>query len=153
MKTKISVLAAMLAGCDGAPTMVYIPEGRPSVRVEVAVSASEIKVGEELVLYATQYSKGAWRQVPRSSLKSGSCWVSHTPQKIIKEVADTIQWTVTPEGNARFNTEFRSDHTRAVIFSAAGRYSIRGRASVWCGPPQDVVPAELEVEVKDRKGA
>ncbi len=152
-KTAISLLAVALAGCDGAPTMVFIPEDRPSVRIEVAVSSKEIPVGEELVLYATQYSKGNWRQVRRSSLHKAACWVARPPQKIKREVADTIHWTVTPEGNARFNTEFRADHTRAVIFSAAGRYSIRGRASVWCGPPQDVVPAELEVNVTDRKGS
>ncbi len=152
-KATISLLAATFAGCDGTPNMVYIPEDRPSARVEVAVSDKEITVGEELVLYATRYNKGTWRQVKRSSLTKGSCWVTQPPRRIEKEVADTIQWIVRPQGKARFNTEFRSDHTRAVIFSAAGRYLIRGRASVWCGPPQDVVPAEVEVLVKERTGA
>lgn len=147
----ILATALNLAGCDREPSVVYISEDPPRVSVEVSASANNVLVGQEVFLYATRYNKGNWKKVNHKSLPEGSCWLSRPPQNREAQVADNIHWTVDPAGSARFNTEYRADHSRVVIFSQPGRYWIRGSSAVRCGDPQVTVPAELEIRVRGRE--
>jgi len=138
-----------LTGCDHEPSLVYVPAKPPEVIVEASVSAVDAVVGETLTLHARRFYRGEWEQVKRKSLPEGACWMRRPPPEREDEVADNIHWTVDPGEQAKFNLDFRSDHTRTVTFSAPGQYRISGSSSVWCGSPVSVEPESILVEIRE----
>lgn len=145
----IGATGLLLASCESDPALVYVPTEPARVFVAASLSAEEVRVGEKVILYASRVNKGRWKQVKRNSLPRDACWLSRPPLDTEDAVADSIHWTVQPEGYARFNIDYRADHTRTVAFSAPGEYRIRGSSAVSCGPPQAVMPETLLVVVNE----
>lgn len=130
-------MTVVLAACTSEPERVFVPGGSFEHQVEVSTSqgaAATVHVGEDLVLHARRLS-GPWKEVARKDLAQDACWVGGPPERVEREVADNIQWIVSPEGQATFNLDLREDHTRTVRFSEAGRYELRAVSKIWCSPP------------------
>jgi hypothetical protein len=122
---------ALLAACRSEPSQVYVPAGEPQVELLVSASATEVAVGEPVILRAERRSRGEWKVVERSSLAAGQCWVSTPPPEREAEVADNLRWTAVPAA-ARFNTAYRTDRTREVVFLQAGTFTLESTADFWC---------------------
>ena len=61
-------------------------------------------MGESVVLHVEQRTSGNWKQVPRSELEPGQCWVYRRPVEVEPEVAHSVQWEVVPEGLSTSST-------------------------------------------------
>ncbi|MDP2241762.1 MAG: hypothetical protein Q8K18_16610 [Burkholderiales bacterium] len=132
--TFLLCVAAMLVACQGEPRWVYVPATEPEVELLVRASATEVSVGEPVVLHAERRSRGEWKQVEKSSLTSEQCWLGRPPPAQEKEVSDNVRWEALPAGRARFNTVYRDDHTREVVFLEAGTFTLESSTEVWCRP-------------------
>jgi hypothetical protein len=64
------------------------------------------------------------------------------------EVADNLRWEAAPAGQAKFNLEYRPDHTREVVFSEAGMFTLESSSAVWCRPGKTVRGAPITIKVR-----
>ena len=127
------VLASAIAmGCKQQSPMVYVLDGPQDVTLKVSASATEVKVGETIVLHAQRRAVGKWKQIPRDQLTQGQCWLYTQPPELEEEVADNLEWVVQPENAVRFDTTFRMDHTRPVTMLIQGRVTLRPLTAVRC---------------------
>lgn len=127
-------IAVALAACEGEPRLVYVPATEPEVALLVSASATEVAVGEAVVLRAERSSRGEWKQVERRSLADGQCWLGRPPPQREPEVSDNVHWQAFPPQHARFNTLYREDRTREVVFHAPGAFTLESSTEVWCRP-------------------
>lgn len=130
-----------LLGCDAGPREVYVPVTEPDVELAVRASATEVSVGEPVVLYAERWNRGEWNLVKRKELAHEQCWLRHRPPNQEAEVSDNLRWEVVPSKSVRFNTTLRTDHTREVVFSEAGTFILT---------PSSKIPCRLEKEAKGK---
>ncbi|MGD2084006.1 MAG: hypothetical protein PVF91_13670 [Chromatiales bacterium] len=100
----------------------------------VHASAAEVAVGEPLVLSAERLNYGDWQAVERKTLDDGQCWLRRPPPDREPAVADNLTWEVHPPGAHRFDLRFRADHTRRVVFSEPGVFTLESSSNVWCRP-------------------
>lgn len=77
----------------------------------------------------------------------GQCWMAALPPEQEAEVADNLHWVVEPEGAAKFNIDFRPDHTRTVALSREGIFTLTPSTAVWCEPGRSVAASPVRVEV------
>jgi hypothetical protein len=125
----------------------------PKVELLVRASATEVFVGEPVVLHAERWSHGEWKQVERSSLTGEQCWLGRPPPVQEREVSDNLRWEALPAGSARFNTAYRDDHTREVVFLEAGTFTLESSSAVWCSPRKARgQPIRILVRPKARSG-
>jgi len=147
----ILTLVAVLLACQGEPRLVYVPSTEPEVELVVRVSATEVSVGEPVVLYAERRTGGEWKQVERKELANEQRWLGRPPPTQEQEVADNLHWEVLPPAGARFNTAFRADHTREVVFSEAGTFILESSSTIWCRPGKVARGQPIKIVVGDDK--
>lgn len=127
-------VAITLAACQDEPRVVYVPVTEPEVELLVRASATKVAVGESVILYAERSSRGKWKEVEKSSLDSDQCWMGRPPPDREPEVSDNLRWEALPAEHARFNTVYRNDRTREVVFSKEGAYTLESSTEIWCRP-------------------
>ncbi len=125
-------VATLVAACEGEPRFVYVPSAEPEVELLVSASATEVAVGEAVILRAERTSRGEWKQVRKSSLAPDQCWRGRPPPDREAEVSDNVRWEAFPSQRARFNTIYREDRTREVVFLEAGTFTLESSTEVWC---------------------
>ena len=130
----LPALASLLAACEGEPRLVYVPASEPQVELLVSASATAVSVGEPVILRAERSSRGQWKQVERRSLADGQCWLGRPPPEREPEVSDNVHWRAFPAEHARFNTLYREDRTREVVFLAPGAFTLESSTDIWCRP-------------------
>jgi len=137
---------ALLQGCDRTPEFVFVLNAPQ--KIELAASASTLRtpVGVPVVLHAERKTEGSWTRIPSRELKPGQCWVAALPLEREAEVADNIRWIVEPEGAAVFNIDVRPDHTRTVVLSKPGVFTLTPSTSVWCELSRSVPGSPLRIE-------
>lgn len=147
----ILTFVVALSACQAEPRLVYVPSTEPEVELVVRASATEVSVGEPVVLYAERRTGGEWKQVERKELASDKCWLGRPPPTQEPEVADNLRWEVLPPASARFNTAFRADHTREVVFLEAGTYILESSSKIWCRPGKVARGQPIKIVVGDDK--
>ena len=125
-------IAATLVACQGEPRLVYVPLTETKVELLVRASATEVSVGEPVILRAERWTHGEWKQVEKSSLTPDQCWLGRPPPTQEAEVSDNVHWEAIPAGRARFNTAYRVDRTREVVFLEAGTFTLESSSAIWC---------------------
>jgi len=148
----ILLLIALLSACAREPLEVYVPASEPTVELSVRVSAVEVSVGEPVTLNAERWNRGEWKVVRRQDLGDEQCWLVLPPDHHEKEVADNLRWEAKPAKGARFNTGFRADHTRVVVFEEPGSYLLESMSKIWCRPDKVVRGKPIAVVVRDGSG-
>jgi hypothetical protein len=147
----ILTFVVVLSACQGEPGLVYVPSTEPEVELVVRASATEVSVGEPVVLYAERRTGGEWKQVERRELADGQRWLSRPPPTQEPEVAGNLRWEVLPPASARFNTAFRADHTREVVFLEAGTFILESSSIIWCRPGKVARGQPIKIVVGDDK--
>lgn len=145
----LALVIASALGCTEEPEFVYVLEAPQSVSLVAYASAARVFAGEPIVLHVQRRTSGVWKRIPMKSRAPDQCWMRRPPPESENEVADNVRWTVNPEGIARFNIDFRSDHTRQVWFSQAGKFTLTPSTAVWCERRSIAGPA-VEIEVATR---
>ena len=128
----IVLVSVIAVGCKQQSPMVYVLDGPQEVTLKASASATEVPVGETIVLHAQRRSVGKWKQIPRDQLTQGQCWLYTQPPELEEEVADNLEWQVEPENAVRFDTTFRMDHTRPATVLIKGRITLRPLTAVRC---------------------
>jgi hypothetical protein len=146
-KTLLPVVI-LASACQQAPELVYVPESPPEVTLIITASTRDIAVGQPVVLHAERSYRARWKQVERTSLGEGQCWVGSPPPAREAEVADNVHWQATPRQGARFNTAIRADHTRDVIFDRPGHYVLQATSAIWCGDPKGAGASPIAITVR-----
>jgi hypothetical protein len=142
------VLVSIIAvGCKQQSPMVYVLDGQQDVKLKASASATEVKVGDTIVLHAQRRSVGKWKQIPRDQLTQGQCWLYTQPPELEEEVADNLEWEVQPENAVRFDTTFRMDHTRPVTVLIQGRITLRPLTAVRCEKDRIEEGAPIRIQV------
>jgi hypothetical protein len=145
--------ALLLAACQDEPRLVYVPATEPAVELLVSASATVVSVGEPVILRAERKTRGEWKQVEKSSLGSAQCWMGRPPPAREPEVSDNLRWDALPAGRDRFNTVYREDRTREVVFLEAGTYTLESTSAVWCSPSKaSGKPIRIVVREKAKSG-
>ena len=137
--------ALFCAACEKEPRLVYVPASPVEVELLVSASATEVTVGAPVVLHAERYYRGRWKEVERTSLPDGQCWMGRPPPDREAEVADNLDWKSSPSDPVRFNVVYRQDRTREVVFSQPGRYVLNATSVVYCGSPVGAKPITISV--------
>lgn len=137
-----------LQGCDRTPEFVFILEAPQAVELAASASARSVGVDEPVVLHAERSTSGSWTRIRSRELKPDQCWMAALPPQREPAVADNLHWIVEPGGAASFNTDFRPDHTRTVVLSKPGIYTLTPSTAVWCEPGRAVAATPLRIEVK-----
>lgn len=149
-KASLLIVATAIAGCDHRPEFVFVLEAPQVVELAASASVSRVRVGEAVVLYAQRGTRGSWKRIASRELGPHQCWMAALPPEKETAVADNLHWVVDPPGLATFNTDFRSDHTRAVVLSKEGVFSFTASTSVWCEPGRSVPAPPLHIEAVAR---
>ena len=135
------------AGCGKASKTVYVLEGPQDVTLVPTASATQVKLGETVVLSLERRVKGNWKQVPLESVPSGQCWVYRPPASVEPQAADSVEWEVTPENAVSFNQDYRMDHTKVATMRRAGSITLKPRTAVKCEPDRVVEGPSITIEV------
>jgi len=143
----LMVLLSALTGCDQMPEFVFILEFPQTVVLTTTASPLRVHIGDKVVLSAQRVTKGIWKRIPSKLLTPEQCWMAAIPPERESEVADNLHWVVNQSDSAKYNTDFRPDHTRAVTMSAAGMFSFSASTSIWCEPGRTITAPPLRVEV------
>jgi hypothetical protein len=141
---------ALLQGCERTPEFVFVLNAPQTVGLTASASTLSARVGEPVVLYAERKTQGSWTRIPSKELKPHQCWVAALPPEREAAVADNIHWIVEPEGGAVFNIDVRPDHTRTVVLSKPGVFTLTPGTSVWCEPGRSVPASPLRIEATAR---
>lgn len=126
----------LLAGCyePAPPERVFIPGPESSTEITISVSTTKTIVEEPVILHAARRSTG-FVEIPYREAPDGVRWWRQMPPAYEKEVAGNLRWFVTPEGKARFNTDFRKDFTREVRFPEPGVYELYAESALYGAEP------------------
>ncbi len=127
-----TLLAALTTGCSREPALVYVLQAPQTLSLAASATPTSVSLNEAVTLSAQRQTVGSWKQIPRAQLAADQCWMARPPPDAEKEGADNLQWAVQPEGSARFNTDFRANHTRQVSFSQTGTFMLTPSSAVWC---------------------
>jgi hypothetical protein len=129
---------------------VFVLASPQAVELAASSSVSTAAVGESVVLHAKRSTKGTWKRISSRDLKADQCWMAVVPPEQEEEVADNLHWRVEPTDAARFNTDFRPDHTRIVVPLQSGEIRLTPSTSVWCEPGRSVAAAPLTIKVSPK---
>jgi len=144
-------VVAVLSACQDEPRLVYVPSTEPEVDLLVRASATEVSVGEPVVLFAERQNRGEWKPVERRKLPNEQCWLRRPPPTQEKEVADNLRWEALPPKGVRFNATLRADHTREVVFLETGTVTLESSSAIWCRPGKVAKGQPLQVVIRDDK--
>ncbi len=144
------LFVALVSGCSKEPEFVYVVEAPQAVSLAASASSTSVSAEESVVLFVQRRTSGVWKQIPNKSRTPDQCWMQRPPPEFENEVADNVRWTVQPEGVARFNTDFRANHTRQVTFSQAGVFTLTPSTAVWCEAGRSVAAQPVRIEVTAR---
>jgi hypothetical protein len=150
MRSSVLLVTAVLgfaAGCDQQGPMVYVLESPQDVTLTASVSATKVKLGESVTVHVKRRAVGKWKQIPRDQLTPGQCWLYRPPPQGEEEVADNVQWEVSPQDAVRFNTEFRMDHTRIATLMRSGEVTLTPYTGVACEKDRMVAGRAIRIEV------
>jgi len=145
--TFLSAGLALTAGCKAKEPMVYVLASEQKVTLTPSASATKVKRGEQVQLHMQRRSVGQWKQIPRNQLTPGQCWLYTQPPELEEEVADNIEWQVTPELAVQFDATFRMDHTRMATMVRTGTIVLTPLSAVRCEKDRVVEGPKLKIEV------
>lgn len=138
---------ALASGCKGQEPLVYVLASEQKVTLTPSTSASSVKQGEQVVLRLQRRAVGEWKQIPRNQLTPGQCWLYTQPPQVEQEVADNVEWVVTPELAVRFDETFRMDHTRIATMMRSGTIVLTPLSAVRCEKDRVVEGPAIRIEV------
>ena len=141
------LVATLASGCDTEPLFVYVLEAPQAVELAISTSADKVRVDQPFVLKAERRTRGRWKRIAMRQRSPESCYMRRVPPEFEPEVADNLRWHVSPEGAARFNIDNRPDHTRLVVISRPGQYTLTASTSVWCERNRSVMAPAIQIEV------
>lgn len=145
--TFLSAGLVLTAGCKAKEPMVYVLASEQKVTLTPSASATKVKRGEQVQLHMQRRSVGQWKQIPRNQLTPGQCWLYTQPPELEEEVADNIEWQVTPELAVQFDATFRMDHTRMATMVRTGTIVLTPLSAVRCEKDRVVEGPKLKIEV------
>jgi hypothetical protein len=145
--TFLSAGLALTAGCKGQEPMVYVLASEQQVTLTPSASATKVKRGEQVQLHLQRRSVGQWKQIPRNQLTPGQCWLYTQPPELEEEVADNVEWQVSPELAVQFDATFRMDHTRIATMMRTGTIVLTPLSAVRCEKDRVVEGPALKIEV------
>jgi hypothetical protein len=151
-RTIVLICLLGLSACDVDPREVYVPLTEPEVELVVRTSATEVSIGEPVVLYAERWSRGEWKLVEKKDLAKEQCWLRHPPENHEKEISDRLRWEAFPSKGVRFNTNFRADHTREVIFDEPGTFILDSSFKIWCRSEKVAKGDTIRILVRNGNG-
>lgn len=141
----LSGLLISFSACkDKLPPQVFVTASNYRQHVVASAEPNQVSVGQTVLLRAARKS-GPFVQVESKTLSARTPWWKSEPPTDEPEVADNLQWEVSPSGFAKFNSDFRADHIREITFSQPGKYILKGFSSSWDG--SRTVSNELEINV------
>lgn len=138
---------ALASGCKGQEPLVYVLASEQKVTLTPSTSASSVKQGEQVVLRLQRRAVGEWKKIPRNQLTPGQCWLYTPPPQLEQEVADNVEWVVTPELAVRFDETFRMDHTRIATMMRSGTIVLTPLSAVRCEKDRVVEGPAIRIEV------
>jgi hypothetical protein len=138
---------ALTTGCKGQEPMVYVLASEQQVTLTPSASATKVKRGEQIQLQVQRRSVGQWKQIPRDQLTPGQCWLYTQPPELEQEVADNVEWQVSPELAVQFDTAFRMDHKRIATMVRTGTIVLTPLSAVRCEKDRVVEGPALRIEV------
>jgi len=141
------LLLALLCGCSGEPTIVFVPGDGYRESIEVTTEQGPdavVDVDEPVVLHVTRHS-GPWVEVDAATLEDDACRLTSPPEPTELEVADNVTWAADPAEGATFDLGLSDDHTRTVSFDRPGLFTLTATSSSWCFDPFDGEFATVEV--------
>jgi hypothetical protein len=145
--TFLAAGVALTAGCKGQEPLVYVLASEQQVTLTPSASATRVKRGEQVQLHVQRRSVGEWKQIPRDQLTPGQCWLYTKPPELEPEVADNVEWQVSPERSVQFDTTFRMDHTRIATMLQTGTIVLTPFSAVRCEKDRVVEGPSLTIEV------
>lgn len=143
----LSAGLALASGCKGQEPLVYVLASEQKVTLTPSTSTSRVKQGEQVVLRLQRRAVGEWKQIPRNQLTPGQCWLYTPPPQLEQEVADNVEWVVTPELAVRFDETFRMDHTRIATMMRSGTIVLTPLSAVRCEKDRVVEGPAIRIEV------
>lgn len=147
MRLVICGLIIFVAGCN-TEEIVYVPADDFEQRIELSSSTNRLKVDEILELKVKRWA-GPWVERKISLVNTedpNTCWHrGSAPPTNEREVSSNISFTVTPNGNQRFNVGHEALEGRTVLFTEPGIYKLQGHSAVWCVPGSTSKTIEIEV--------
>lgn len=146
----LAFAGALVAGCETEPAFVYVLDGKQAIELIASATPAKVAVGADAILHATRRTKGSWKRIASRERAADECWMARVPPEDEPEVADNLRWTVVPDGAAQFNTDFRADHTRRVVFARSGVYVLTATTAIACEPGRTVAAAPIRIEVVGR---
>src|SRR5690349_14505626 len=120
------------AGCEQRVPTVYVLDSPQTVVLTASASETSVKQGETVVLRVARRATGDWKKIPRDQLRPGQCWVYQRPVEDEPEVAQSVQWDVTPENAVRFHQDYQLDQTRVATMMVKGKITLTPVATVKC---------------------
>jgi hypothetical protein len=136
--TFLSAGFALTAGCKGQEPMVYVLASEQQVTLTPSASATKVKRGEQVQLHLQRRSVGQWKQIRRDYTQ---------PPELEPEVADNVEWQVSPELAVQFDATFRMDHTRIATMMRTGTIVLTPLSAVRCEKDRVVEGPALRIEV------
>jgi hypothetical protein len=94
-----------------------------------------------------RHAVGEWKPIPRNQLTPGQCWLYTPPPELEQEVADNVEWVVTPELAVHFDETFRMDHTRIATMMRSGTIVLTPLSAVRCEKDRVVEGPAIRIEV------
>jgi hypothetical protein len=140
-------LALAFVACGQGGSQVYVLEEPQSVTLIASASATSVKQGDPVVLRVERRTSGKWKLVPLSEVRAGQCWVHRPPASAESEVADSVQWEVSPEEAVAFNAEYRLDHTKIATMNVKGTITLKPLSAVKCEADRVVEGPAIQIEV------
>ena len=143
----LTCVSGLLLACNPVPREVFIPITEPRVEILVGASETKVPVGKPVVLYAKRWNYGNWKLVDKNKLTENQCWMRNPPPDYEEEVAGNLRWKAFPATGARFNTSFRADLTREVVFEEPGTFTLEPSSTIWCVPHKEAKGAPIKIFV------
>lgn len=145
------ILLIVVSGCS-SKEKVFVPGPDFYQSIELTVSSTEVKVGEEVALKVRREADG-WLEKFRYEVDTRNpdvCWYRGSmPPKREEEVSPNIIFMTTPEGYQIYNTGHAALEGRTVRFTKPGKYKIKGHSSVWCAPGVTSNTVTITVQQQD----
>jgi hypothetical protein len=142
----ITLAAVSACGKQGSK-MVYVLEEPQTVTLVASAAPQSVPRGEAVVLHAERKSIAKWKQVPMDQVKPGQCWVYQPPESFEREVADSIEWEVEPNGSVLFRPEYRMDHARVITTDRRGKIKLIPKTTVKCEADRVVEGEPIQIDV------
>lgn len=143
----VPAVLALVAGCEQRGPFVYVLDGTQTVVLKATATATQVQLGEKVVLHVERQTTGNWQRVARGDLKPGQCWVYRPPVEVEPEVAQGVQWVVEPERAVEFHTDYQMDQSRVATMMTKGTIKLTPVAKVTCEEGREVEGTPIEIEV------